>query len=60
MHGGVGPTIEHGLLDLFDENPLTPDGAQWHVLAPVAGGIDEHHLDEGVEVRRHPIGLPAR
>ena len=45
MHRDVGPTVEHGLLDLLDEDALAADGVQRHVLAAVAGGLDEHELD---------------
>ena len=56
VHRGVGPTIEHGLLDLLDEHALAADHMQRDVLAPIAGRLDEHELGvatRGPERLRH-------
>ena len=45
VHGDVGPPVEHGVLDLLDEHALPADDVQRHVLAAVAGRLDEHQLD---------------
>ena len=45
VHGDVGATVEHGLLDLLDEHALPTDRVQRHVLAAVAGRVDEDELD---------------
>ena len=45
VHGDVGPAVEHGLLDLLDEDALAADGVQRDVLAAVTGRLDEHQLD---------------
>ena len=45
VHGDVGAPVEHGLLDLLDEHALAADHVQRHVLAAVAGRLDEHQLD---------------
>ena len=44
MHGGLGATVEHSLLDLFDEHTLTTDRVQRYRLVAVAGRLDENQL----------------
>ena len=51
VHGDVGPTIEHGLLNLLDEHPLAADHVQRDVLATISGRLDEHELGVGIRSR---------
>ena len=44
MDRHVGAAVEHGLLDLLDEDPLPTDRVQRHRLIAVAGGLDRHEF----------------
>ena len=46
VHGGVGATVQDGLLHLLDEHALPTDHVQRDVLAAIAGRLDEHELDD--------------
>ena len=56
VHGDVGAPVEHGLLDLLDEHALAADRVQRHVLAAVAGRLDEHQLDVAPGRRGDRVG----
>ena len=56
VHGDVGAAVEDGVLDLLDEHALAADRVQRHVLAAVAGRLDEHELGRAVRSPRQRVG----
>ena len=52
VHGDVGATVEHRLLDLLDEHALAADRVQRRRLIAVAGRLDEHELGRSPGQRR--------
>ena len=60
MHGEVGPTVEHGGLNLLDEHALATHRVDRHVGVAVADGRDDDLVDLTLELRRHVTRLPQR
>ena len=56
VHGGIGATVEHGLLDLLDEYALAADRVQRHLLLAVSRRLHEDQLRRPPSDRRDRRG----